>query len=202
MRPSYWSSPVSLVIERRTDFPNVVVYAARRYNTHMCTSKICSKCKIEKPASAFTPRPNRPAGLYSQCKQCKGRASSQRYQKRRQQDPISLWVMNTRSRAADRARRMGIFFDLVLGDVRAALNQTGNHCAYCDTLFNFRGTIQNRARSPSLDRILPSLGYSANNIVVVCYRCNQIKSDATPEELTRIADRARILIEKRGLRVL
>lgn len=32
--------------------------------------KICSKCGIEKPLSAFSPRPDRPSGVRSKCKAC------------------------------------------------------------------------------------------------------------------------------------
>jgi hypothetical protein len=42
--------------------------------------------------------------------------------------------------------------------------------------------------SPSLDRIIPNLGYVKGNVEVISYRANKIKSDATPEELQKIAD--------------
>lgn len=41
--------------------------------------------------------------------------------------------------------------------------------------------------SPSLDRIIPSLGYVPGNILVVSMRANQIKTDANPEEILRVA---------------
>jgi len=37
--------------------------------------------------------------------------------------------------------------------------------------------------SPSLDRFNPACGYEVGNVVVVSNRANQIKSDATPEEM-------------------
>lgn len=46
--------------------------------------------------------------------------------------------------------------------------------------------------SPSLDRIVPSLGYVPGNIVVVSRRANRIKSDASIEELEQVADFYRI----------
>ena len=39
------------------------------------------------------------------------------------------------------------------------------------------------ANSPSLDRIDPSKGYIKNNVWIISHRANQIKSDASHEEL-------------------
>lgn len=44
-----------------------------------------------------------------------------------------------------------------------------------------------RDNSPSIDRIIPSLGYVKGNVLVISYRANRIKNDATIEELIRIA---------------
>ena len=42
-------------------------------------------------------------------------------------------------------------------------------------------------RAPSLDRLIPELGYVKGNIAVVSTRANIIKRDATPEELMKVA---------------
>ncbi|RWZ83507.1 MAG: hypothetical protein EO766_17635 [Hydrotalea sp. AMD] len=42
--------------------------------------------------------------------------------------------------------------------------------------------------SPSVDRIIPELGYVKGNIVVVSFRANNLKSNATPDELQKIAE--------------
>lgn len=42
--------------------------------------------------------------------------------------------------------------------------------------------------SPSLDRIIPEMGYTKGNVVVVSNRVNKIKSNATIEELKTIAE--------------
>jgi len=39
------------------------------------------------------------------------------------------------------------------------------------------------ATSPSLDRIVPELGYVPENVAWLCYRCNAIKRDASLEDL-------------------
>lgn len=42
------------------------------------------------------------------------------------------------------------------------------------------------ANSPSVDRIVPALGYVPSNIAVISWRANKLKSDGTPEELAAI----------------
>lgn len=41
--------------------------------------------------------------------------------------------------------------------------------------------------SPTLDRINPALGYVAGNVIVISWRANRLKSDATIEELIALA---------------
>ena len=40
--------------------------------------------------------------------------------------------------------------------------------------------------SPSIDRIIPELGYVKGNIKVISRRANRIKNDATPDELFKV----------------
>lgn len=40
--------------------------------------------------------------------------------------------------------------------------------------------------SPSIDRIIPALGYTAENTWLICRGCNATKSNATPEFMRRI----------------
>lgn len=49
-----------------------------------------------------------------------------------------------------------------------------------------RATGFRAAGSPSLDRIRPELGYMPGNVWVISYRANQIKNDATLDELRSI----------------
>ena len=42
--------------------------------------------------------------------------------------------------------------------------------------------------SPSLDRIIPELGYTAENILVISHRANQLKNNATREEIKKLYD--------------
>ena len=50
------------------------------------------------------------------------------------------------------------------------------------------GTRGGKNNSPSVDRIDNSKGYIVGNVVVVSFRANSLKSDATLEELRKLAD--------------
>src|SRR5208337_3204730 len=62
--------------------------------------------------------------------------------------------------------------------------------------------------SPSLDRIIPALGYVKGNVQVISWKANRMKSDASTEELLNFGDWAlktfgsainRIAVEKKAL---
>ena len=52
----------------------------------------------------------------------------------------------------------------------------------------FCGTKQSCNNSPTLDRIIPELGYTKGNIIVMSSRANQLKSNATLQEVTLLND--------------
>jgi hypothetical protein len=82
--------------------------------------------------------------------------------------------------AKKRAKEEGLTFDLVIEDI--VIPET------CPVLGIelFKGTRQNRDHSPSVDRFLPVLGYTKNNIRVISWRANDLKKNATVEELTKV----------------
>jgi hypothetical protein len=61
------------------------------------------------------------------------------------------------------------------------------------------GTSANHNASPSLDRILPHLGYVPGNIAVISHRANQIKNSGTAEEHRQIANWIEDILQRDGL---
>lgn len=59
----------------------------------------------------------------------------------------------------------------------------------------FSGHRASHAQSPSLDRVIPSLGYVKGNVWVISYRANAIKQDATLEELELLVKNLRAAID-------
>ena len=52
------------------------------------------------------------------------------------------------------------------------------------TIYHYEGVLGDD--SPSLDRIVSSLGYVKGNIRVISYKANRVKSNATLEELRKV----------------
>jgi hypothetical protein len=72
------------------------------------------------------------------------------------------------------AKKKGLPFSLTLSDIKIP--------AYCPVLglpLSFEG---HQDYSPSVDRIIPRLGYIPKNIIVVSFRANRLKSDGQPWE--------------------
>lgn len=40
---------------------------------------------------------------------------------------------------------------------------------------------KNDPNRPSLDRLIPALGYMKQNVIIICYRCNVLKGGGHPE---------------------
>lgn len=85
------------------------------------------------------------------------------------------WIMYHNARR--RARELNIPFDIKFTDIIIP--------EYCPVL-GFKLTTDNRETNPSLDRILPELGYVVGNIQVISMRANRLKNDATIEELEKL----------------
>lgn len=56
-------------------------------------------------------------------------------------------------------------------------------------------TGKRTARSPSIDRLIPTLGYTSANTWIICSHCNVLKNGATPDLMRRVLAE----IEQRGL---
>jgi len=85
------------------------------------------------------------------------------------------------SEAKRRAKKSGVPFaltpeDITIPEVCPALGlpleQSRGEAAPC---------------SPSLDRIIPELGYVPGNVCVISYRANTLKRDATWDELKKLS---------------
>ena len=62
---------------------------------------------------------------------------------------------------------------------------------FCEVLgfplvYDGRGRKRPHPDSPSLDRLIPSLGYVNSNVRVISHRANLLKSNATPDEMWKV----------------
>jgi hypothetical protein len=101
------------------------------------------------------------------------------------QQHIKKYLHNARSRAA----REKVPFSLVLQDL---IDIATDECPIFHTPFVWGisglGKGKTRPDSPTLDRILPHLGYIKGNVAFLSYRANRIKDNGTMQEHYDIAD--------------
>lgn len=81
--------------------------------------------------------------------------------------------------ARKRALELGLPFSLDPENIHIP-----THCPVLGMELTLKGSRDSR---PSLDRIIPSRGYTPENARVISFRANRIKSDATEEELLLVA---------------
>lgn len=98
------------------------------------------------------------------------------YKRRREKPEKIMW-----STAKFRANKFGWDFDITPEDIVIP--------EYCPVLSVKLEIAEGKQdyNSPSLDRVDTTRGYTKDNIRVICWRANRLKSDATPEELHMLA---------------
>ena len=82
--------------------------------------------------------------------------------------------------AKSRAKKRGLEFRLLPTDIIIPRN-----CPCCGRALR-KGVGQPGAASPSLDRHDNNKGYTPENVEVICFRCNELKADASVDELTAV----------------
>lgn len=170
-------------------------------------TKKCNKCEAEKPLEDFY-KSNRGCkhGRAGRCKdcirQCRNRVAHREAQSRwRATEGAASTLRGIRARykeahwgeddyhkgkmlsqASRNAKVKGVPFSLTREDF-----EIPQQCPVLGIPLHFTRDAKPFDNSPSLDRIVPDLGYVAGNVVVVSLRCNRIKNDATVGELVSIA---------------
>ena len=94
------------------------------------------------------------------------------------------------SNAKDRARSLGIPFKIKMIDI-----EMPKVCPVLGIPFEI-GIGKQINGSPSLDRIIPELGYIPGNVIVVSSLANRIKNNATVEQIRLVADFYERIIKK------
>ena len=139
--------------------------------------KRCASCGEYKQLDNFYPIPTSRDGLRGVCKPCHRAGIRDRLNK---MGPAGRLVETAKARAKAR----GVPFGLTAADVDVPFR-----CPVLGIkLVPGQGRNGPIDSSPTLDRIIPALGYVRGNVIVVSWRANRIKNDATIEELRSIAD--------------
>lgn len=154
--------------------------------------KQCSKCLEIKPRSEYSKSPRGKNGLRSNCKSCdrvrcrkwkdknpeKVIAANLRRDSKRKENPKAEMLR----RAKKRSNVRNLDFSITEEDIEIPAN-----CPVFGEPLEFSNSRSINRFAPSLDRVNPSLGYVKDNIEVISYKANAMKSDATSEELQLFA---------------
>tara|TARA_B110000503_G_C7103413_1_gene394856 strand:+ start:938 stop:1465 length:528 start_codon:yes stop_codon:yes gene_type:complete len=149
--------------------------------------KMCMKCNKELKWDKF--RERKDAGWkdinkklrYSYCKKCEANVASVKYRK----NPIPQLFYNIKKRAA----KSKVPFNLTVNDLKNLLKKSGNICPILGVKMEINELhSNNKEYSPSFDRIYPKKGYTKGNMIVISDKANRIKTDATVDEIRKVAD--------------
>lgn len=102
------------------------------------------------------------------------------------------WFFSWANAIKQRAARKGIPYDI---DADYLMSIYTGVCPVFNVPFERRDErTSNAPFAPTVDRIVPSAGYVRGNIIIISRRANNIKSDATPEEMRKVAQYYETLI--------
>lgn len=95
------------------------------------------------------------------------------------------WFYSWANAIKQRALEKGLPYDLDADYIQSILP---THCPVLGVeLVRRSNRSGNSPTSPTVDRIVPELGYVRGNVMIISKRANQIKSDASPEEIMKVA---------------
>ena len=118
---------------------------------------------------------------FTTCAQCE----KDRFNKRYRVNPIPQLISGFRNRA----KKQNVPFNLTVDDMKDLIKNATDMCPALGVKMEIAKLYANDSNySPSFDRIDPKKGYTKNNIVIVSNRANRIKSDATVNEIRKVAD--------------
>lgn len=102
----------------------------------------------------------------------------------KEQNPRRIWAATAYKSAKARARKKGVPFNLTIEYVMSIMP---DRCPVFDTEFKFCGNKVSSDVSPSLDRIVPAMGYVEGNVKVISMKANNIKNKYCSEDIFIVA---------------
>ena len=109
-------------------------------------------------------------------------------------DPVILKRKQMLATVKCRAKREGIDFNLELKDIVIP-----EFCPLLGIKLCLDNTNEDVSSSPSVDKLIPSKGYTKGNVIVISHRANTIKSNASIDEIMLLSENLHaIFIERAG----
>lgn len=155
--------------------------------------KKCSSCKEYKPFVEFNKTKTNRDGLSYLCKEC-NLTSTRAYRKKNKQKYYSDqqayrateegFISQTVHNCKTRASKKGFDCDITKEDIKTLMQTQEMKCAVTGVEMTLESNSRKKANAYkcSVDRIDSTKGYTLDNIQLVCWAVNQMKSDRTEEE--------------------
>lgn len=147
--------------------------------------KTCSMCQQTKRIEEFHKAAKGKYGVNNYCKLCNNQAVKiyrQRHPEKIKKTMAGYRELNIGkmiyNAARLRATKKSIPFNIELSDIVIP-----EYCPYLKIKLETKNGNGRQASSPSLDRVVPELGYVKGNIEVISDKANMMKSNANKEEL-------------------
>jgi isopropylmalate/homocitrate/citramalate synthase len=160
--------------------------------------QICKKCQQEKPFTDFPPEKRVKTGRRIICKRCDADAKKLKDDQKRKENSVEYYSKKReyhreynreykrRERleksmyysAKARSKKHNIPFEISISDIIIP-----EKCPILQVKMYSRSEY-----APSLDQIIPGIGYTKNNIMVISKKANLMKSNASMHELKVFAE--------------
>ena len=160
-------------------------------------TKLCVACNEERNLSFFAVNRATKDGLQARCKSCDNfrqavrrffkqseiNSKAKEYQRERRKDNnyrIQMLLNASKQRAAKKNREHSITVEDIV-----AIWPLDNRCPVFGFVLEWN-EAGFRETSPSIDRIDSNKGYTKDNVQIISWKANRIKSYATVEELQKV----------------
>jgi len=172
--------------------------------------KVCFVCKESKPRELFQKTPSNKDGLNGRCRPCMLQYQKAWYHSRRESEKVKKTQKSRQSRLQDplkcayyskknKAKTSGLVFELSELEFKQIMSVAT--CPFCDYQMDIATSDTRLARNiRTLDQIIPGEGYTKLNSISICFKCNEVKNDVSPEYLLRLGQRLQSLIEERHVK--
>jgi hypothetical protein len=144
-------------------------------------TKTCCRCKQDKPKIEFYKTQSSHSGVAPWCRECDIQS---KYAVQSQLNEIV-------SRAKSRAKELNLPFNITKEYILTLFDDINNPtCPALGIPMRWREygvKKDNYMDSPSLDRLIPELGYVVGNVAVISLHANMIKTNATYQDIHKVA---------------
>lgn len=145
---------------------------------------LCHKCGQYLDTSEFATHYNKFRGNKdARCRKCRKEQAKQRRSRLDEKEQLRQILQMRFLGAKERAKKFNIPFDITKEYLQYLWDKQKGLCALSGIPMTYKRDGGRTSTNVSIDQINPHLGYTKNNIQLVCMAVNQMKNDLSMEEL-------------------